>query len=307
MELSNNGAGSTKVNLSQLDTFFSPAGALWDRVSTTDTILHNTTDALGIGGTPSTYLNFSDLKVAVQANTGKDCNILLNADATKGCTIWMDNGSLGGVAAGGISYDAFTGIGTLIANTSETVSWDQTSLTIKNNSGVGGDGVLKFLQVSVNNYVGTVSPEFPLTNNRLWVLPDAGGVIALVGNITTALSNLADITFINGLYTSTVSSGVLAGNITLTLPTTTGILALTSQIPTIPSDAQEQIAGLADGQTSITIAHTPLSDASFKLYRNGLLCRLGYEYSRTTTTVTWSNSGGVTILSTDSIIAVYQY
>jgi len=62
------------------------------------------------------------------------------------------------------------------------------------------------------------------------------------------------------------------------------------------------------GQTVFTTSQTPISDDAFMLFLNGQLRTLGpsNDYTRSGTTVTWLNPGGVSLIATDEIKFVYN-
>jgi len=63
---------------------------------------------------------------------------------------------------------------------------------------------------------------------------------------------------------------------------------------------------VTNGQTVFTLSQTPISDAAFAMYLNGQRQNITSEYTRSGTTVTWLNPGGVELVDTDSVIFAYN-
>jgi hypothetical protein len=61
-----------------------------------------------------------------------------------------------------------------------------------------------------------------------------------------------------------------------------------------------------NGQTAFTLSSTPVSDAAFALYLNGQLRRINVDYTRSGTNVTWLDPSGLTLVTTDELIARYN-
>lgn len=59
-------------------------------------------------------------------------------------------------------------------------------------------------------------------------------------------------------------------------------------------------------QTIFTLSSTPSGPAAFALYLNGQLRLRGTDYTQSGTTLTWLDPGGLTLLTTDELIARYN-
>jgi len=74
----------------------------------------------------------------------------------------------------------------------------------------------------------------------------------------------------------------------------------------IPAAQEEILTISGDGQTAFTLAGTPNSDADFTLYLNGQLRTLTADYTRSGTSLTWGDPGGLTLKTTDELKARYN-
>ncbi len=70
------------------------------------------------------------------------------------------------------------------------------------------------------------------------------------------------------------------------------------------SEKQEPLTGTINGSnTAFTVSETPLSDDTFKLFRSGILLRLGTQYTRSGITITMV----VPPVVGQNLDAVYRY
>ena len=98
--------------------------------SGSDTYMINTTDALGIGGTVSTYTNYVNLKAVFQANSGVGSRILLVGATGQEDFIFFDDGSAPGIQNGYVGYKPSTGVGRWGSNGIDTLIWNQNYITL---------------------------------------------------------------------------------------------------------------------------------------------------------------------------------
>lgn len=61
-----------------------------------------------------------------------------------------------------------------------------------------------------------------------------------------------------------------------------------------------------DGQTAFTLSAIPVSAANFDLYFNGQRVTRGVEFTQSGISVTWLDAGGVTLKTTDTLVARYN-
>jgi hypothetical protein len=96
----------------------------------------------------------------------------------------------------------------------------------------------------------------------------------------------------------------------LTLVTTDELIARYNDsgafVATTPIAREEDLTVTINGQTAFTITYTPVSDAAFALYLNGQLRERGTDYTQSGTNVTWLDPGGLTLITTDKLIARYN-
>ena len=80
-----------------------------------------------------------------------------------------------------------------------------------------------------------------------------------------------------------------------------------TQIQAFMTSAVEDVLTVGiGGQTAFTLSETPSGDAAFALYLNGQLRLLGTDYSRVGTALTWLDPGGLTLQTTDDLVARYN-
>ncbi len=70
---------------------------------------------------------------------------------------------------------------------------------------------------------------------------------------------------------------------------------------------QETLVVSSPGQTAFTLAQTPSGTDSFGLYLNGQLREETTDYTFTGTSLTWNDPGGLTLKTTDQLIAWYDW
>lgn len=85
----------------------------------------------------------------------------------------------------------------------------------------------------------------------------------------------------------------------------TGWVAL-AKATNIPVAVEDVLPVTINGQTVFTLSNTPISSAAFQLFLNGQLRRNGIDYTQVGTTLTWLDPAGLTLLTTDELIANYN-
>jgi len=78
----------------------------------------------------------------------------------------------------------------------------------------------------------------------------------------------------------------------------------------IPTAVEDLLTITGDGQTAFTLSSAPSGDAAFTLFLNGQLQKLGTDYSRSGTSLTWLDpaipGGNLTLKTTDILLARYN-
>ena len=84
------------------------------------------------------------------------------------------------------------------------------------------------------------------------------------------------------------------------------IVGSTNEVLSNIPHAVENVYAPTLGQTVFTLSSAPSGAAAFSLYLNGQLRLRGTDYTQTGTTLTWLDPSGLTLLTTDELIARYN-
>lgn len=115
-----------------------------------------------------------------------------------------------------------------------------------------------------------------------------------------------------GLKDNDVATAISLGSVVDTSFNTTkkdivgAVNEVRGNIPTAVEDDPTDIPVTFDGQTVFTLTSIPSGSAAFALYLNGQLRLRGTDYTQAGTTLTWLDPGGLTLLTTDELIARYN-
>lgn len=126
-------------------------------------------------------------------------------------------------------------------------------------------------------------------------------------NMPTEIVNALNIT--GGLKDDDVTTAIALGDGSNTSFNTTNktIVGAVNEVNgNIPVANTDKLTISSDGQTAFTLSSTPSSAAAFGLYLNGQLREDTVDYSFSGTNLTWNDPGGLTLKTTDILIAKYN-
>jgi hypothetical protein len=102
------------------------------------------------------------------------------------------------------------------------------------------------------------------------------------------------------------TDGTLAGDSDTALPTEKAVKTYVDA-STAAAAKQETLTISTPGQTAFTLSQTPSGADSFGLFLNGQLRYNPTDYTFTGTALTWNDPGGLTLKTTDQLLAWYDF
>lgn len=112
-----------------------------------------------------------------------------------------------------------------------------------------------------------------------------------------------------GLKDNDVTTAIELGDASNTSFNTTNktiVGAVNEVLADIPTAVEDILTVSAPGQTAFTLSSTPKGNAAFALYLNGQWRLRGTDYTQTGTSLTWLDPSGLTLVTTDVLVARYN-